>query len=138
LDEIINVIEEEERCGRYGFGYLNRTSRRHVFMGALIADDPWDTLMAIAAEAYGIYHTVAFIKSNTTQSYFPRELRFYPRSSNLARLQRGDLFGPDAQAGTFFGHYKFVMCQNSVQIKIAWRPTSLVPQLYLRAHRNAS
>jgi len=96
-DEIINVTEEEERCGRYGFGYLNRTSRRRVFMGALIADDPWDTLMAIAAEAYGIYHTVAFIESNTTQSYFPRELRFYPGSSDLARLQRGDLFGPDAQ-----------------------------------------
>jgi hypothetical protein len=54
-----------------GFGYLNRTSRRRVFMGALIADDPWDTLMAIAAEAYGIYQTVAFIESNTTQSYFP-------------------------------------------------------------------
>ena len=94
-DETINVTEEEERCERYGFEYLNRTARRRVFMGALIADDPWDTLTAIAAEAYGIYHTVAFIESNTTQSYFPRELRFYPGSSELKRLQSGDLFGPN-------------------------------------------
>eukprot|EP00590_Aulacoseira_subarctica_P007784 CAMPEP_0172422670 /NCGR_PEP_ID=MMETSP1064-20121228/8798_1 /TAXON_ID=202472 /ORGANISM="Aulacoseira subarctica , Strain CCAP 1002/5" /LENGTH=400 /DNA_ID=CAMNT_0013163633 /DNA_START=207 /DNA_END=1409 /DNA_ORIENTATION=- len=91
----INMTREAERCASYGFGYDNRTMRRRVFMGALIADDPWDTIEAIAAKGYGIYHTVAFIESNTTQSYFPRELRFTPGSFDLALLQRDELFGPD-------------------------------------------
>ena len=63
-------------------------------MGGLLEDDTWDPLEAIAAEAYAIYHSFAFVESNTTQSYFPRKLRFVPGSENLARLQ-GGMFGPD-------------------------------------------
>jgi hypothetical protein len=147
-------------------------------VGALIVDDPLDTLMAIAAKAYAIYHTVAFIESNTTQSYFPRELQFYQGSSNLAHLQGGDLFGPQTIVTvdyyfdsldldqnsedplvhehmqhemiaprwktngmqpndigvvmelmrcllvTFSVHCRFVIFQNSFQVKTAWNPRS--------------
>jgi len=92
-DEVIDVTKERERCKRYGFDYDNRTTRRRVFMGSLIAEDSWWPLYAIATEGYGIYHTVAFVEANCTQILFPWEIRF-PRSNsaNLQRLQSG-IFG---------------------------------------------
>jgi len=92
-DEVVNVDAERERCNRYGFEYDNRTTRRRVFMGSLIAEDSWWPLHAIATVGYGIYHTVAFVEANCTQSSFPRAIRFPSGSANLQRLQSG-IFGP--------------------------------------------
>lgn len=71
-----NRTEEKYRCQLYGFKYCNETKpcpRRRLFMGSLIADDSWDVIHAVAAEGYGMYHTVTFIESNTTQNGSPRK-----------------------------------------------------------------
>ena len=91
-DEAINVTEEKERCARYGFQYDGRSTRRRVFLGSLLADDTWHPLQAVAAEGYGIYDTVSYIESNSTQSRYPRKLRFTEGSEALTRLK--GLFGP--------------------------------------------
>jgi len=93
-DEIIDIEKERERCHRYHFDYHNRTARRRLFMGSLIAEDSWWPLHAVATEGYGIYHTVAFIEANSTQTLIPRELRFTPESADIRRLQSG-IFGPE-------------------------------------------
>lgn len=62
-------------------------------MGSLIADDTWHVIAAHAAEAYGLYHTVAFVESNTTQTQTKRETNFDTGSLNWKMLQSG-IFGP--------------------------------------------
>ena len=95
-----DIFKETERCDRYGFTYNSSIAepettrkRRRIFWGSLIADDSWHAISAHAAEAYGLYHTVAFIESNTTQTMSTRETRFDEGSLNLKVLQSG-IFGP--------------------------------------------
>jgi len=102
------VEEERRRCARYGFDY-NETAigkkRRRIFWGSNIADDSWHAIGTHAAEAYGLYHTVALIESNTTQTLTKRQTRFVDedndnklkkkaKSLNRKVLQSG-IFGPD-------------------------------------------
>jgi len=89
-----DIETEIARCARYGYEYNHEVGkRRRVFMGSLIADDSWHVIAAHAAEAYGLYHTVAFIESNTTQTQTVREIRFNKESLNYRMLQSG-IFGP--------------------------------------------
>lgn len=101
-----NSKEETERCQRYGFQYdSSREIRRRLFWGSLIADDSWHSILPHAAEAHGVYHTVAFIESNKTTSYDKsqfRKERFTPGSPNVKLLQSG-LFGPSTKV--IFDHY---------------------------------
>eukprot|EP00551_Chaetoceros_affinis_P010209 CAMPEP_0203679208 /NCGR_PEP_ID=MMETSP0090-20130426/34795_1 /ASSEMBLY_ACC=CAM_ASM_001088 /TAXON_ID=426623 /ORGANISM="Chaetoceros affinis, Strain CCMP159" /LENGTH=139 /DNA_ID=CAMNT_0050546757 /DNA_START=121 /DNA_END=537 /DNA_ORIENTATION=- len=82
------IVEERERCHRFGFDYNPaRTSRRRIFFGSNIADDSWHPIAVHAAEAYGLYHTVAFIESNITtaetkKAAVSRKLRFVPSTQN--------------------------------------------------------
>lgn len=94
-EEIVPSIESE-RCERYGWSYNNRTDRRRIFAGSLIADDSWHAIGYSAMEAYGIYTGLAFVESNRTQMFYPRPLRFAAGSKNLRMLQSG-IFGPDTQ-----------------------------------------
>ncbi len=86
---------ETQRCARYGYEYNPSTikKRRRIFMGSLIADDSWHVIATHAAEAYGLYHTVSLIESNTTQTMTKRETRFDKWSLNWNMLQSG-IFGP--------------------------------------------
>jgi len=87
--------EEKLRCERYGLEF-NATvlqKRRRIFWGSTIADDSWHSIGVHAAEAHGLYHTVALIESNTTFMLTERKLRFAPGSQNLLALQSG-IFGP--------------------------------------------
>ena len=93
FDNDIIPDQEAKRCSRYGFKYANRTSRRRIFAGGMIADDSFHTIGIHAMESYGIYTHVAFVESNRTHIYFERKMRFLPRSNNLALLQSG-MFGP--------------------------------------------
>ena len=93
FDNDIIPHEEAKRCSRYGFNYANRTSRRRIFAGGMIADDSFHTIGIHAIETYGIYTHVAFVESNRTHIYFERKMRFLPRSNSLALLQSG-MFGP--------------------------------------------
>ena len=107
FDTITNVTEETERCQRYGFAFNpQRKTRRRIFFGSNIADDTWHALAVHAAEAHGLYHTIAFIESNRTTSQLtkfnrPRELRFSPDSLNYKVLQSG-VFGPDTMVSVDF------------------------------------
>jgi len=90
-----DIETEIARCARYGYEYNHEVGkRRRVFMGSLIADDSWHVIAAHAAEAYGLYHTVAFIESNTTPTQTVRETRFDKGSLNYRMLQSG-IFGPN-------------------------------------------
>lgn len=102
-DEQVDPERERERCRNYGYGYSNQTNRRRVFWGSLIADDSWHVLAIAAMEAYGIFDTVALVESNTTQSLYPRKIRFGPDSKNLRALQ-GGMWGPDTRVSVDYFH----------------------------------
>jgi len=77
-------------CSRFGFEYNGRTTRRRIFFGALIADDSWHTILTHAIEAHGLYHSVAFIESNSTTSddaSQSRKLRLQTSPSSSRPLQ---------------------------------------------------
>jgi len=105
LDEFIDTAEKEkeeiERCARYGLDF-NLTEiggkRRRIFFGSLIADDSWHPIGTHAIEAHGLYHTIAFIESNTTQTLTHRETRFVDgdnptKKKNLRRKAVASIFG---------------------------------------------
>ena len=90
-----DIETETDRCARYGYEYNpSITKRRRIFMGSLIANDSWHVIATHAAEAYGLYHTVAFIESNTTPTQTVRETRFDEGPLNYRMLQSG-IFGPN-------------------------------------------
>lgn len=89
----IDSQDSHERCARYGWEYKPRDKPRRIFFGSLIADDSMDTVMIHATEAFGIYHTVALVESNLTQSATPRQLQFAEGSEKLAFITSG-IFGP--------------------------------------------
>mmetsp|Transcript_36068 Transcript_36068/g.107867 ORF Transcript_36068/g.107867 Transcript_36068/m.107867 type:complete len:555 (-) Transcript_36068:92-1756(-) len=98
-DEEIIPSVEAERCRRYGYTYSpNRTVRRRIFWGSTVADDSWLLLHTVAAESRNIYHTAAFVESNTTHLGMPRQLRFEVGSDEWRRLTRDPtLFGPSTK-----------------------------------------
>jgi hypothetical protein len=89
---------EAERCRRYRFRYNPRrktTTRRRIFWGSLIADDSWHTILMAAVEGYGMFHTVALVESNTTQTLTPRPWRFSSHSSlEWEAITHPQLWGP--------------------------------------------
>lgn len=95
-DEQIIPDVERKRCERYGLEYNpNRAERRRLFYGATLADDSFFLLQTLATEGYNLYHTAAFVESNTTHTRSPRDVRFGPHSDNLKILQT--MFGPDTK-----------------------------------------
>ena len=103
--ETFNLSTEKERCNPFDqLMYGNRTKRRRIFVGGLIADDSWHVLGANAMETYGIFHSVSFIESNRTQSFEPRNLRFTAGSKDLKILQSG-IYGPTSQTAVYVDHY---------------------------------
>lgn len=97
-DEKIDPNYEKQRCANYNFGYTNRTKRRRLFLGALLADDSFEVLKAVSTEVYNIYHTVSFVESNVTHNLSTRKMRFYDPdrpSSNLYQLYQ--MYGPNTK-----------------------------------------
>jgi hypothetical protein len=95
FDAEINLTIEEERCARYGWKIRYPPTRRRIFRGSLVADDSWHALAIVAMEGFGVYHHVAFVESNRTQTYVPRGWRFSEGSSELRLLQHVGVHGPD-------------------------------------------
>lgn len=87
LQRRVDQGNETERCLRYGSVY-NSSRHRRIFFGALIADEPWEILEAVAAEVYGIYEAVVLVESNRTQNQTPRPFRHLNHTSVIR-----DLFG---------------------------------------------
>jgi hypothetical protein len=73
--DIQRDIDEKEdpiaRCQRYDYVYESnhRTTPRRIFYGTLIADETYELLNIIAAEAYQIYSGMVLVESNRTQSF---------------------------------------------------------------------
>jgi hypothetical protein len=87
-DADVDIHTEKERCDKYNLQYNNRTTRRRIFWGSLVADDSWHVIGIAAMEAYGIFDTVALVESNTTQMLYPRKIRFGLDSGRLKVLHR--------------------------------------------------
>ena len=104
-EKITDIAAESERCKRYGFEYNStQKTKRRIFFGSLIADDSWHAILAHAAEASGLYHTVIFVESNSTLSTDDtqsRKPRFHPGSVELRALQ-SRIFGPSAKVDVEF------------------------------------
>ena len=71
---------EAARCQSYGFrNYRNPIRRRRLFFGAMLADDSWEVITVVGTEMWNLFHTVAFVESNSTISLkAARPWRFYP------------------------------------------------------------
>ena len=95
-DAIDHGIDDAIRCARYDVPVLPVAARagRRLFFGSMLADEGADVLAMHAAEAYGHYHVVALVESNTTHSAAPRALRYLPGSRAAADLTGSGLFGP--------------------------------------------
>lgn len=85
--------QEAERCERYGFTLSSPLKRRRIFWGSLIADDSWHVLGLASMEYYGMFDTIAFVESNTTQNMSPRSLRYPPGSDRKSLLTSHLLWG---------------------------------------------
>ena len=95
-DGSIDQVTEKARCQRFGYPFVynpQRTERRRIFAGGLLADDSWHALGANALETYAVYHSVTFIESNVTQSGKPRPMRFTSGTRDFKILQSG-IYGP--------------------------------------------
>jgi hypothetical protein len=75
-DDDYSPSKIQQRCQRYELDVSNRSKPRRIFSGSLLADDSWHTLGAAAMEYHGLFHTIAFVESNTTQTGATRYLRF--------------------------------------------------------------
>jgi hypothetical protein len=90
---VVDMEVEEARCQRYGFTLSSPFGRRRIFWGSLLADDSWHALGLAASEFHGLFDTIAFVESNTTQSRIPRSLRFPPDSRRKELLTSPLLWG---------------------------------------------
>ena len=82
------MIARQQLCNHHGLEPLSASvTPRRMFLGSLIAEDSWNVLSAVSAEAESIYHAVVFVESTTTQAMFARDMRFTAGSGNLTRLK---------------------------------------------------
>jgi len=88
-DETIDPDIERRRCAEYEFPYdESRKARRRLFYGSMISDEAVHVLQTVATEVRDVFHTVAFIESNITQAFMPRDWRFPPHSKRRKMLGR--------------------------------------------------
>jgi hypothetical protein len=97
-DTFHTSVSDEQLCQKFEFlNYNNRTKRRRIFAGGMMADDSWHVIGASALETYGVFHSVTFVESNRTQNFHPRKIRFEsnpPYSKDYEILQSG-IYGPN-------------------------------------------
>ncbi len=105
-DDVIDIPTEQQRCQRHGLEYAtNRTTRRRIFWGSLLADDSWHAIGSVALETYGIFHLAVFVESNLTQSLYRREMRFGVGSEAWEVVTKSGMFGPTTKVAVdyYFG-----------------------------------
>ena len=86
----IDADDETARCARYNWrpctampancAFRPNQRMRRIYFGSLIADETKELMRIHAAEAYGVYHTVALVESDISQSGLPRKPHFSPWS----------------------------------------------------------
>jgi len=88
----VDDMDDAERCDRYGYTFnpqLKRNPRR-IFLGALIAEEPWELLEIVSTEAAGIYSGVVLVESNRTQNYTPRQFKHLQHGDIIKKLFKVD------------------------------------------------
>jgi hypothetical protein len=87
LQRAVDEQDHVERCRRYGFFYNSSApKRRRIFYGASIADEPWELLEIVAAEAFGIFEAMVYVEANRTQDFVARPFRRLNHDRALQRL----------------------------------------------------
>jgi hypothetical protein len=87
LQRAVDEHENSERCNRYGFFYNGTTPKsRRIFYGANIADEPWELLTIVAAEAYGIFEGMVYVEANRTHNFDPRPFKRLHNNDTIRRL----------------------------------------------------
>lgn len=89
--------DKRARCERYGYKFSDSAQPRRIFWGSLIADDWWHVLAIAAMEYRGLFHTISFVESNTTQSEYSRQMRFPEGSLRKELLTSPLLWGNTTQ-----------------------------------------
>lgn len=128
----IDMATEEARCKRFGFTLANPFRRRRIFWGSLIADDSWHALGLAACEFHGLFDTIAFVESNTTQSRTPRTLRFPPDSSRKELLTSPLLWGNATRVHVDY----YVDKWEDSRKKSLWRENDQRNQIFKRWKEN--
>jgi len=101
-DEEIDIQREKDRCASYSFGFPDGpVKRRRLFLGSLIAYESIEgAISAVGMEAYNVFHTVAFIESNSSANMSPRKWTYLDdddRPSTPLMHQLYQLFGPETK-----------------------------------------
>ncbi len=87
LQQAVDQQDHAERCKRYGFFYNSSApKRRRIFYGASIADEPWELLEIVAAEAFGIFEAMVYVEANRTQDFVARPFRRLDHDGALRSL----------------------------------------------------
>lgn len=90
--EIQKEIDNEnwrDRCEQFGFprpAHHEMKENRRIFYGALTADEPHELFEIVAAESYGIFHSMVFVESNMTQFNHFRPLKRVNQGEELKQL----------------------------------------------------
>ncbi|KAL3908845.1 MAG: hypothetical protein SGARI_002880, partial [Bacillariaceae sp.] len=96
LHNKIDSVSPEERCSAFGVEPHKEPLPRRIFFGSMLADENMDVLKMNAIETHGIYHTMAFVESNTTHMATPRTMRFKD-TPEADTLQYSKMFGNNTQ-----------------------------------------
>ena len=84
LQSEVDKRDTVARCERYGWNNNNdnnntstsprKAGARKIYLGALMADEPWELLEIMAAETRGVLAGIVLVESNRTQSFMSRPL----------------------------------------------------------------
>ncbi len=87
LQRAVDEHDNTERCRRYGFFYNSDAPKsRKIFYGANIADEPWELLTIVAAEAFGIFEGMVYVEANRTHNFDPRPFKRLHHNDTIRSL----------------------------------------------------
>jgi hypothetical protein len=108
-DTFHSSVSDEQLCQKFEhLSYNNRTKRRRIFAGGMMADDSWHVIGASVLETYGVFHSVTFVESNRTQNFTPRKIRFEsnPPYSKDYEILTGGIYGPNTTVNVDYFIYE--------------------------------
>jgi hypothetical protein len=89
LRDAIDHDNHYDRCSRYGFQYNTSGiphAPRKIYLGALIALEPWELFEIVGTETYGLFAGIVFVEANRTQNFTPRNVTRQHHGPILAKI----------------------------------------------------
>ena len=123
--EQIDALGHNERCHRYGFGAVGSTTkdtnrkpgkfnllngnkskrkRRRIFLGVLIASEPWELFEIVTTETYGLYDGIVLVESNRTINFSPRQVTLVDNTVESSAGGMGSTTTPNSSITTTTTH----------------------------------